>query len=72
MSKNCSPLNAERKSKMFFNSKSSDLKSVDRTLKLLSDFHAVPLDNPQFLKKYGQLVKLRNLLFIRKGKFGEN
>lgn len=48
---------------MFFNTKRSDLKSVNRTLQLLLDFHAVKIDNEQFQNKYAQLINLRNILF---------
>lgn len=50
-----------------FNTKSKDIKSVERTLKLLAGYHACPLDNPQFLKQYRQLISLYLLLCKQKG-----
>jgi hypothetical protein len=45
-----------------FNSKKSDLQSVNKTLMLLSDYHALPMSHPIFLKQYKHLIQLQTLL----------
>jgi hypothetical protein len=45
----------------------NDLQCVDRTIILLSKFHAVPLDNEHLVKKYRNLFALKAVL--QKGKF---
>ena len=39
-----------------------DLQAVNKTLILLSNYHAQPMDNPQFLKQYRHLINMQTLL----------
>ena len=50
-----------------FNSKSKDLKSLERSIILLAGYHAVRLDNEQFLKSYRHLISLYITLCQQKG-----
>lgn len=47
--------------------KTKDLKSLERTIKLLAGYHAVKLDNEQFLKQYRHLISLYITLCQQKG-----
>lgn len=51
---------------MFFTAK-SDLKCVEKTLKLLAGYHAVPISDPMFIKKYGHLIVMYNNLCNKTG-----
>lgn len=50
-----------------FNRKKNDLQTLERTIKLLAGYHAVPLDNPQFLAQYRHLITLYHNLCKQKG-----
>lgn len=53
---------------MFFHTKTTDLKAVERTIKLLAGYHAVPLDNEQFVTQYRHLISMYLVLCKQKGK----
>ena len=46
----------------------NDLQAVEKTLKLLAVFHAMPATNEQFTTHYRHLLALRNILASKKGK----
>lgn len=48
--------------------KSNDLKSVEKTIKLLTEYHAVPSNNEQFVKRYKALLTMYHNLCQLKGK----
>jgi len=50
-----------------FNTKKSDLQCVERTIKLLAGYHAVPIENEQFVKQYRQLIRMYLTLCQQKG-----
>lgn len=43
-------------------SKKTDLQCVQRTHKLLLDYHAVHADNPEFIKQYRHLIQMELIL----------
>jgi len=50
-----------------FNRKKNNLLALEKTIKLLAGYHAVPLDNPQFLAQYRHLITLYLTLCKQKG-----
>jgi len=51
-----------------FNIKNKDLQSLERSIKLLSTYHAVPLTNQKFIIQYRHLILLYENLCTQKGK----
>lgn len=41
-----------------FSRKNSDLKAIEKTIKILAGYHAVKVSEPRFLKQYNHLIQL--------------
>ena len=50
-----------------FLKKGEDIRSIERTLKLLASYHAVKFSNPQFKKQYRHLIVLYRQLCQQQG-----
>lgn len=50
-----------------FKRKTKEIKSIEKTLKMLADYHGMNMDNEQFLRQYRHLISMYFLLVKRAG-----